>query len=81
MTSSPDEKMREAIIEQAAAWQARHLSGELSSSEKIDFLRWLQDNPSNVREYLLNGRIARLLPRRCRLHAGAVRQFLTKLAT
>ena len=43
MNGQSEEMMRAAMIEQAAAWQARCLSGEMSSAEKVEFLKWLQE--------------------------------------
>jgi transmembrane sensor len=62
MHRNMDDIERETLIGQASAWQARHLSAELTPSEKVEFLRWLQESPRNVREYLEHARIMKLLP-------------------
>ena len=62
MTQAPEERMQDALIEQASRWQARHLSGELSAAEKSEFLQWLRRSPENVREYLRGAQLARLMP-------------------
>lgn len=63
MNGTPNDIVHKAMIEQACAWQARCLSGEMTAAEKIEFLKWLQDNPRNVREYLQTAQMAKLFPR------------------
>ncbi|MBL8265984.1 FecR family protein [Steroidobacter sp.] len=63
MNRTTDDLIRAAVREQASAWSARLLSGELTPTEKVEFLKWLQDNPHNVREYLETARMAKLMSR------------------
>ena len=62
MNGYPHDLLRQAMIDQACAWQARYLSGEMTAAEKVEFLKWLQDSPRNVNEYLQASSMARLLP-------------------
>jgi transmembrane sensor len=57
--SPSDEKIREAIAEQASEWFIENRSGLLDHRESTRFMAWLQASPIHVEEYL---RIAALTP-------------------
>jgi transmembrane sensor len=54
-----DERIREAIAEQASEWFMENRSGLLDHKESARFIAWLQASPIHVEEYL---RIAALAP-------------------
>lgn len=60
--SLTDERIADAIIEQALEWHMRHRDGELSPAAKAAFMQWLRQSPLNVREYLEIARMAGHLP-------------------
>jgi RNA polymerase sigma factor (sigma-70 family) len=47
-----DDRLQEAIIEQACGWFVRHRAGELPQAEKETFLEWLRASKANMQEYL-----------------------------
>jgi transmembrane sensor len=65
-----DDSMRQATIERACAWFARHRAGELTAEEKQAFLAWMRESQLNMHEYLavsslrrgLQGALTRLDP-------------------
>jgi transmembrane sensor len=60
--SRTDERIADAIIEQALEWHMRHREGDLSPAMKAAFMQWLRQSPLNVREYLEIARMAGHLP-------------------
>jgi len=52
-----DERIREAIIEQATEWYLRHRDGDLTAAEKQEFLRWLRASMQHTSEYLAIARL------------------------
>jgi transmembrane sensor len=50
--SLTDERIADAITEQALEWHLRHRDGELSPAMKVAFMHWLRLSQLNVREYL-----------------------------
>jgi transmembrane sensor len=47
-----EERIRNAIIEQATHWYVRNRDGELTDVEKTDFLTWLRASPQHTSEYM-----------------------------
>jgi transmembrane sensor len=60
--SQTDERIADAIIEQALEWHMRHREGDLSPAMRTAFMQWLRQSPLNVREYLEIARMAGHLP-------------------
>jgi transmembrane sensor len=60
--SLTDERIADAIIEQALEWHMRHRDGEMSQASRAAFMQWLRQSPLNVREYLEIARMAGHLP-------------------
>ncbi len=60
--SFTDERIADAIIEQALEWHMRHREGDLSPAMRAAFMQWLRQSPLNVREYLEIARMAGHLP-------------------
>lgn len=63
--SVTDERIADAITEQALEWHMRHREGELSPAMKVAFMHWLRLSQLNVSEYLeiarLTGHLAEAL--------------------
>jgi transmembrane sensor len=47
-----EERIRDAIIEQATHWYVRNRDCALTDAEKTDFLTWLRTSPQHTSEYL-----------------------------
>jgi transmembrane sensor len=60
--SFTDERIAEAITEQALEWHMRHREGELSPAMKAAFMHWLRLSQLNVREYLEVAKLTGQLP-------------------
>jgi len=56
------EEILKATIRQAAQWQVRNASGDMSAQEKQQFLEWLRASPLNIEQYLRNVQLTQLLP-------------------
>jgi transmembrane sensor len=56
--NEPDERIRDAIIEQAAHWYLRNREGGLSATEKGEFLQWLRASLQRTNEYLAIARLS-----------------------
>ena len=61
MTPS-DERIRDAVAQQAAEWFVANQSGPLDYAERASFVAWLKTSPVHVEEYLGVALVARDLP-------------------
>jgi transmembrane sensor len=57
-----DDRLRDVIAEQAAAWHVRHREGEVTGATQVEFMDWLRASPMHVREYLELARLTNSLP-------------------
>jgi transmembrane sensor len=63
MNGTSDERLREAVLDQAAEWFARYRAeGELTAADHAAFLDWLRRSPVHVQEYLALQELAGDLP-------------------
>ena len=63
MKSTVDERLCNAILDQATAWFARHRAHEtLTAAERMEFMAWVQQSPRHVEEYLALQQLAEDLP-------------------
>jgi transmembrane sensor len=63
MNSTSDERLRDAVLDQATDWFARQRAGgELTAAEHAAFMDWLRRSPLHVQEYLALQQLAGDLP-------------------
>jgi transmembrane sensor len=63
MNITSDERLRDAVLDQATDWFTRHRAdGELSAAEHAAFMDWLRRSPLHVQEYLALQQLAGDLP-------------------
>jgi transmembrane sensor len=78
--SSPDDKVRELITEEAAEWFVANREA-LTPKERQSFAAWLRTSPMHVEEYLAHSVIARDLHKACVYSEEALGELLARART